>query len=139
MEPSLDISFAAISEALHGFDFPEIDLVLGISQGAKSPAAMIAHQLGVELKLIIVGKKNKRGKFSVSTAEIENSAAWDFFGHHRILIVDDISITGKTIQFIRDNVKADKVYSMVLFGEADYVLFPKVKSEVKLPWTTEKK
>ncbi|EPR70211.1 phosphoribosyltransferase family protein [Cyclobacterium qasimii] len=137
MKSSLDISFGAISDALHGFNFPEIDLVLGISEGGKAPAAMIAHQLGVTLKLINLGNKNDQGDFSLSSSEIEEVLEWDFFGHHRILIVDDVSITGKTLQLLKENVRADDVYTLVLFGEADHVLFPKVKSAVKLPWTAE--
>ena len=137
MEFSLNILFGAISDALHSFNFPEIDLVLGISEGGKAPAAMIAHQLGVTLKLINLGNKNDQGKFSLSTSEIDQIVEWDFFGHHRILIVDDVSVTGKTLQFIKDNVQADDVYTLVLFGEADYVLFPKVKSKITLPWNID--
>ena len=87
--------------------------------------------------MINLGIKDDQGDFSLPSIEIDQIVDWDFFGHHRILIVDDVSITGKTLQLLKENVRADDVYTLVLFGEADHILFPKVKSTVKLPWTAE--
>jgi hypothetical protein len=128
MESLIDISFGAISEALHGFNFPEIDLVLGISAGGYAPALMIAHQLGVSLKLLEIQQESE-------ASIIEKSHEWDFFSHPRILIVEDISTTGNHLKFLKDTIEAYEVHTFSIFGIADYVLFPKVKSHVTLPWT----
>lgn len=134
MNSYLEITFGAISDALYGFDFPEIDLVVGISESGKAPASMIAHQLGVSLKIVNFSENNEVSSFSETDVESEENLNMEFFGHHRILIVDDIATSGNDLSLVKKRIKADDVYSFVLFGEADYVLFPKVKSRVKLPW-----
>jgi len=128
MESLNDISFGAISDALHGFNFPEIDLVLGISIGGSAPALMIAHQLGVSLKLSQI-------QYQSEADIIEENEDWDFFSHPRILIVDDISATGDHLKLLKERIKAQEVHTFSIFGIADYVLFPKVKSPVTLPWS----
>lgn len=133
MNTPLEITFGAISDALHSFNFPEIDLVLGLSEGGKAPALMIAHQLGVALKIMDFSESLEPHALSLSNAE-EEDLGLDFYGHHRILIVDDIALSGNKLPQIKEKIKVEEVYSFVLFGEADLVLFPKVKSKVKMPW-----
>ena len=127
MEFLNNISFGAISDELHGFNFPEIDLVLGISEGGIAPALLIAHQLGVSLKLLQVEDQNE-------ASIIEKSHEWDFFSYPRILIVEDVSNPGDHLKLFKNTIKAEQVYTFSIFGIADYVLFPKVKSPVTLPW-----
>lgn len=128
MDSYNDISFGTISDALHGFNFPEIDLVLGISIGGSAPALMIAHQLGVSLKLSQIQHKNE-------AVIITKSDEWDFFSHPRILIVDDVSKPGDHLKWLKETIKAKEVHTFSIFGVADYVLFPRIKSAVTLPWT----
>jgi hypothetical protein len=133
MSTPLEITFGAISDALYSFDFPEIDLVLGLSEKGKAPALMIAHQLGVALKIMDFSESLESNDLILSKVE-EEEPGMDFYGHHRILIVDDMALAGKKLSKIKEKIRVDEVYSFALFGEADFVLFPKVKSKVKLPW-----
>ena len=133
MNAPLEITFGAISDALHSFDFPEIDVVLGLSEGGKAPALMIAHQLGVSLKIIDFSEtleSNALAQFE----DGEGDPSLEFYGHHRILIVEAIALSDNKLPLIKKRIKVEDVYSFALFGEADYVLFPKVKSKVKMPW-----
>ncbi len=134
MTQKLEITFDAISEALHAFDFPEIDMVLGIGRGGTSPACMIAHQLGASLKIVRISYRNDDNEPIYESPETLTDFDWDFFSHHRILIVDDVSVTGKTLATVKDKVSGHEVYTFVLKGAADFVLFPKVKSCVAWPW-----
>lgn len=133
MNNPLEITFEAISDALYSFDFPEIDLVLGLSEKGKAPALMIAHQLGVALKIMDFSESPESNDLAVSKAE-EQEQGMDFYGHHRILIVDDMALESRELSKIKEKIGVEEVYSFVLFGEADFVLFPKVKSKVKMPW-----
>lgn len=134
MSEKLDISFDAISEALHGFNFPEVDLVLGIARGGTPPACMIAHQLGAALKIVRISHRNDANEPLYLEPVVVSEFNWDLFSHHRILIVDDVSVTGKTMAAVKERLPGHEVHTFVLKGAADYVLFPKVKSCVAWPW-----
>lgn len=134
MQEKIDITFDAISEALYAFDFPEIDLVLGIGRGGIFPACMIAHQLGVAMKIIRASHRNDHNEPIHDPPEILGDFNWDFFSYPRILVVDDVAVTGKTLALIKDKLSHNEVHTFVLKGTADMVLFPKVKSCVNWPW-----
>ncbi|WP_439482555.1 phosphoribosyltransferase [Cyclobacterium plantarum] len=134
MRDKIDITFDAISEALYAFDFPEIDLVLGIGRGGVYPACMIAHQLGVAMKIIRVSHRNDLNEPMQDSPKIMDDIKWDFFSYPRILIVDDVAVTGKTLALVKERLIDNEVHTFVLKGTADMVLFPKVKSCVNWPW-----
>ncbi|MEX2566652.1 MAG: phosphoribosyltransferase family protein [Cyclobacteriaceae bacterium] len=134
MNEKIPITFQAISEAIHSFDFPEVDLVLGIGRGGVVPASMIAHQLGVELKMVRVSHRDDENDPMFEEPVILGNFQWDFFSHFRILIVDDVAVTGKTLNLIKEKLLDYEVSTFVLKGKADFVLFPKVKSCVIWPW-----
>ncbi len=134
MNDKIPITFQSISEAIHSFDFPEVDLVIGVGRGGTVPAGMIAHQLGVELKVIQVSHRDDENEPWDEGPVVIGDFQWDFFSHFRILIVDDVAVTGKTLNLIKENLLDYEVSTFVLKGNADYVLFPKVKSCVIWPW-----
>lgn len=134
MTQKLEITFDAISEAMHAFDFPEIDMVLGIGRGGTSPACMIAHQLGAALKIVRISYRNDDNEPIYESPVTLTDFNWDFFSHNRILIVDDVSVTGKTLATVKEKLAGHEVNTFVLKGVADFVLFPKVKSCVAWPW-----
>ncbi|SHM75382.1 hypothetical protein SAMN04488057_103211 [Cyclobacterium lianum] len=134
MQDKIDISFDAISEALYAFDFPEVDLVLGIGRGGVYPACMIAHQLGVSMKVVRVNHRNDENEPQYQQPQILEEFNWDFFSYPRILVVDDVAVTGKTLALIKEKLAKNEVHTFVLKGTADLVLFPKVKSCVNWPW-----
>lgn len=134
MNQKLEITFDAVSEALHAFDFPEIDIVVGIGRGGTYPACMIAHQLGVALKIVRISHRDDDNQPIYESPVTLTDFNWDFFSHNRILIVDDVSVTGKTLATVKEKLNGHEVYTFVLKGAADFVLFPKVKSCVSWPW-----
>ena len=52
----------------------------------------------------------------------------------RILLVDDVSVSGKTLNAAMEALKGLDVKTLAMKGKADYVLFPEVKDCVKWPW-----
>ena len=44
-----------------------------------------------------------------------------------VLLIDDVSVTGKTIGLAKEVFKDFNVKTFVLVGEADYVLFPDIR------------
>jgi xanthine phosphoribosyltransferase len=52
----------------------------------------------------------------------------------KILIVDDVSVTGKTLQTAKSYLNLPQADTLVLKGKADYVIFPEIGACVNWPW-----
>lgn len=134
MGEKVPLSFSAISDALHGFAFPETDLVIGIARGGLVPASLIAHQLKCKLKIIHVNYRDDDNQPVRSQPEILQEFQIDMDRFQKILLVDDVSVTGKTLSIVKEKLKEFQVTTFVMKGKADYVLFTDIKSCVNWPW-----
>ena len=52
----------------------------------------------------------------------------------RILLVDDVSVSGKTMEAALKQLGDLNIKTLAMKGKADFVLFPEVKDCVKWPW-----
>jgi len=52
--------------------------------------------------------------------------------------VDDVSVTGKTLEKAKEVLGENKILTLVLKGRADLVLFPELEHCVKWPWSITK-
>ena len=130
------LSFRKIRQAIRHFPLPEADLVIGIATGGVAPATMVAWELECELDMI---KINYRGPDNKPVYELPRILSYpdrQLPAHLRILLVDDVAVTGKTLEIAREIFSMHEVKTLVLKGSADYVLFPDIKSCVNWPWKT---
>ena len=55
-------------------------------------------------------------------------------GTKKILLVDDVVVSGKTLEAAKNLLSQTEITTMALKGEADIVLFPDIQSCVQWPW-----
>lgn len=135
MEKSkLDLPFSEISKALKKFSFPEVDLVVGIATGGTYPAIMIAHQLGVECRFIHLNFRDPSNNPVHDDPVVISGELNSIPSGSRILLVDEVSVSGKTINKAKELLKGFEVKTFLLKGKGDYVLFPDVRTCVNWPW-----
>lgn len=127
------LSFREISERLKKTDLPEIDLVIGIGSGGIVPAGFVAFHLNAELQVITLNYRDEQNNPRYDEPRILQKPEWQLEGK-RILLVDDVSVSGKTINTALELLKGFNVKTMAMKGKADYVLFPEIKDCVKWPW-----
>lgn len=113
--------------------FPPCDLVVGIAQGGIAPATLIAYILGRELRIVHFNFRNQDNTPVHPQPVLLNEITIPA-GVKRILLVDDVSVSGKTLKAAKDLLAQYEVTSFVLRGKADYVLFPEIDYCVKWPW-----
>ena len=127
------LSFKEISERLKQIDLPEIDLVIGIGSGGIPPATFVAFHLNADLEVITLNYRDENNTPRYDTPKILYQPDLKL-GEKRILLVDDVSVSGKTLNAALDLLKGYNVKTLARKGKADFVLFPEIKDCVKWPW-----
>ena len=127
------LSFKQISERLKQIDLPEIDLVIGIGSGGVPPAAFVAFYLNAELEVMTLNYRDENNNPRYDAPKLLYQPQWNLEGK-RILLVDDVSVSGKTMNAALELLKGYNVKTLAMKGKADFVLFSDVKDCVKWPW-----
>ena len=131
------LAFEDIAERLARWKFPSgIDGVVGIASGGVVPAALVAQRLGVGLKIIAVNFRDEANQPRQARPQLlaaaPNLGAW-----RRVLLVDDVYVSGETWRFAREALPADvEVLPFVLKGRVDFALIRDVEGCVEWPWKT---
>ncbi len=129
----VDLSLTEIAQRLKAMELPEVDGIVGIAAGGTVPASLVAYQLDRPLSMI---QLNYRGEDNLplydSPRVIEAQPIDD--AQRRVLLVDDVSVSGKTLSAAKDLLGDRAVTTLVITGVADYVVFPEVGDCVNWPW-----
>jgi hypoxanthine phosphoribosyltransferase len=133
----IDISFTAIKEAIDKFTFPNVDLVVGIAEGGLVPSSLAAYKLGCELKMIKINHRDENNNPRYENPKVLQNLNEDII-NKKILLVDDVSVSGKTLDAAKELFSGNEIKTFVLKGKADLVLFPDIKDCVNWPWKINK-
>lgn len=132
------LSFKAITERLAAWTFPAgIDGVVGIARGGVVPAALVAQRLGLELKLIALNYRDDANEPRFP-APRQLSAAPDLGKWRRVLLVDDVYVSGRSWDAARALLPAAvEVLPFVFKGKVDFALIRDIDGCVAWPWRTD--
>lgn len=134
MDNKVSLSFATISEALRELPLPEVDHVVGIGRGGVVPASLIAHQLQRELSIVWVNYRHDDNQPAHDHPQWLESELPYFDADARILLVDDVAVSGQTLAAVKERLSDYAVTTLVLKGTADWVVFPTIATCVHWPW-----
>ncbi len=115
-------------------DLPRFDIVIGIGRGGIVPASMIAHQLSRDLKIINLNYRDDQNYPRYDEPQITRDVDELTSISGSVLLVDDVSVSGKTMLKAKSLLPNCEVATLVCKGKADFVLFPEVASCVDWPW-----
>lgn len=77
---------------------------------------------------------NDRDKYARGDEGVAYGRLPELHDRKRILLVDDVSVSGKTLQTAKELLSGHIVTTFTLKGKADLVLFPEIGDCVKWPW-----
>lgn len=127
------LSFKQITERLQTLDFPEFDVVIGIGSGGVPAATMLAYHLKSELEVLTLNYRDEENNPRYEFPKVLDKPDWNLEGK-RILLVDDVSVSGKTMNAALEQLPGLNVKTCAMKGKADFVLFPEIRDCVKWPW-----
>lgn len=127
-----DLSFREIANRINKYTLPHFDLVVGIGNGGLVPASLLAFKLKTELEFIKINFRDETNTPIYSQPQILSNIK--DIKNKKILIVDDVSVTGKTMEKAKQLLSENDVKTLTLKGKADYVIFPEITECVKWPW-----
>lgn len=127
------LSFKDITSRLKSINLPDFDVVIGIGSGGIPAATMLAYHLGTELYVMGMNYRDENNAPIHDKPQLLYKPEWDLDGK-KILLVDDVSVSGKTMEAAKSQLEGYTVTTLAMKGVADYVLFPEIKDCVKWPW-----
>lgn len=130
-----DLRLPDIARALRSAPLPDVDLVLGIARGGIVPASLAAFVLDADLQIVQLNYRDDDNT-PRHDAPVQLSPLHVPEDVQRILLVDDVSVSGATLEAARALLNAYDVTTLVLKGRGDIVLFPDIRTCIRLPWRT---
>ena len=111
--------------------FDRFDLIVAVGRDGIMPASLLKHFLDIPVKVIWINYRDenknpvrKEPKLMKKFAKVKNK---------KILLVDTVSRTGKTLEKAKELLKGNKIKTFVIDGNADYSLFS-FKECIDWPW-----
>lgn len=128
---------ARLRERVSDAALGRIDAVVALARGGTVPGALAAYQLGVPLRLLRLRFRDDDNAPLGAAPSVVDEVP-DVRGR-RVLIVDDVSVSGATLRAARDVLGAEAVTLVVKGppGAADVVLFDDVPACVVWPWSED--
>jgi xanthine phosphoribosyltransferase len=132
------LEFTDIANRLARWKFPAgLDGVVGIASGGTVPAALVAQRLGVGLKMIALNYRDDANEPRFTAPRLL-SAVPDLGAWRRVLLVDDVYVSGRSWHAARDFLPpAVEVLPFVLKGKTDFALIRDLDGCVQWPWKTD--
>lgn len=113
----------------------DVEVVVGIGTGGTTPALMVAFELGLPVEIIRLNLRDDENEPHHEQPVLIGNTP-DVRGK-RVLLVDDVSVSGATLSRAKELLPADDFKTMVMKGKkgsADIVLFTEIPSCVIWPW-----
>ncbi len=152
-ETKVNLELPDIARKLKRLSLPDVDAVIGIAAGGVAFATMVAFWLEKPLHIVYLNYRDEKNRprhaepkllkpFKVNfttlneglkpLAKSEPTAKPTVTAH--LLLVDDVSVTGATLETAKTLLPDVQLTTLVIKGKADVVLYPDVRTCILLPW-----
>ena len=129
------LTLKQIIDKIKKIKFPKFDLIVAIGKDGIMPASLLKHFLNLPVEDIWINYRNKENKPIRKEPILKKplNKKLKNIKTKKILIVDTVSRTGKTLEKAKEILKGNKIKTFVIKGKADYSLF-NFKECVDWPW-----
>lgn len=113
-------------------DFEDFDMIVAIARGGIIPASFIQQKLNIPMKIIQINYRDDSHQPKYNDAKLLENGDFAFKGKN-ILLVDDVSRTGKTLDKAKEYLSGNTIRTCIVNGVGDYSLFNE-ESCIRMPW-----
>jgi hypoxanthine phosphoribosyltransferase len=128
----LEKTWSDFTARLAEIQFGAFDLIVAIGSGGIIPAGFIQQKLRIPMKIINLNYRDEANQPRFEDAQVLEDEAWPLRGR-KILLIDDVSRTGKTLQKALQYLAGNTICTCVINGESDYSFYRETEC-IKLPW-----
>lgn len=130
------IGWDELKEWLENQPLGDFDLIVAVARGGLVPAALISSMTGTDMAAIWINLRDENREEKHEKPRLMREKNFNPSGK-RILLVDDMSRTGKTLTFAKKHLDtAKEIKTLVLSGKSDYSFLPSGEC-IEVPWTSK--
>jgi len=108
------------------------DAIVAVAQGGVIPAAFLQQEWGIPLSVVRINYRDSENKPRYEDARLLEEQPFALKGK-RVLLVDDVSRTGRTLARARAYCDGNTVRTFLLNGRADFSLYD-TEECLRMPW-----
>lgn len=124
--------YAALDRVLAEMEGERFEAIVAIAQGGILPAALLQQEWGVPMGVVHINYRDHENKPRFADARLLDNGPPPFPGR-RVLLVDDVSRTGRTLARAREYLTESDVKTFLVNGKADYRLY-ETEECLRMPW-----
>ena len=130
------LSFNFILKKIKKIQFPKFDYIVAIGKDGILPASLLQHFLDVPLYIVWLNYRNEQNEPIRNNPKLMKPINKELknLRNKKILLVDSVSRTGKTLAEAKKLLNGNKIKTFVINGPADYSVINS-KECFRLPWT----
>ena len=128
------LSMGDIAARMRAADYPSVDAVVGIQTGGRIPATLLSFHLGLPLYMLPINFRDENNDPRYDEPRVLAEVHKLPPDGTRVLLVDDVAVSGATMNKARELLPNYPITTFALKGRADIVLFPEVRQCVNWPW-----
>jgi hypoxanthine phosphoribosyltransferase len=129
---SFDEFFGHVDGIIDRLKNEKFDLIVAIANGGIIPASFLQERLRIPMNIIRIKYRDEDNNPMFEEPKLMHKGDLDIKGK-RILLVDDVLRTGKTLSEGKKHLKGNEIKTFVINGKADYNLYYQ-KECIKMPW-----
>lgn len=129
------LTLKEINTKIEKIKFPEFDLIVAIGKDGIMPASLLRYFLKVPVSVIWLNYRDENNKPIRQNPLLKKPLNKNVknLKNKKILLVDTISKTGKTLEKAKELLEGNTVKTFVINGKADYSLF-NYEGCIEWPW-----
>jgi hypoxanthine phosphoribosyltransferase len=124
--------YERLNAALAWIQSERFEAIVAVANGGIMPAALLHEELGLPMGVVQINYRDPENKPRYPEARLLEAGPAPFPGK-KVLIVDDVSRTGRTLARAREFLSASTVKTFLLNGEADFSLY-RTPECLRMPW-----
>jgi uncharacterized protein len=126
------LSYEEFFSRLEHIKFEPFDLIVAIGSGGILPAGFIQQKLKIPMQIVWINFRDEDNNPKYPEPKLLENERCNI-SKKRILLVDDVSRSGKTLEKAKEHLKGNIIKTFVVNGKADYSLFDSPEC-ILMPW-----